>query len=65
MPSKREQRTEETVPINPLRAALLPQGDGTFQAAIESEEPQEKSKEQRRRDEIEMGLDLINSLFGN
>ena len=64
-PSKREQRTEETVPINPLRAALLPQGDGTSQAAIELEEPQEKSKEQRRRDEIEMGLDLINSLFGN
>lgn len=64
-PSKREQRTEETVPIDPLPAALLPQGDGTPQAAIESEEPQQKSKEQRRRDEIEMGLDLINSLFGN
>jgi hypothetical protein len=32
---------------------------------FESEEPQEKSKKQRRRDEIEMGLDLINSLFGN
>jgi hypothetical protein len=64
-PSKREQRTEETAPIDPLPAALLPQGDGTSQAAIESEEPQEKSKKQRRRDEIEMGLDLINSLFGN
>jgi hypothetical protein len=33
-PSKREQRTEETAPIDPLPAALLPQGDGTSQAAI-------------------------------
>ena len=63
-PSKREQRTQETAPDDSLPAALLPQGD-TPQAAIELEEPQEKSKEQRRRDEIEMGLDLINSFFGN
>ena len=42
---------------------LVPQAEGG--TTVESEAPQKKSKEERRRDDIEMGLDLLNSFFGN
>ena len=64
-PSKREQRTQETDPSQQLSTELVPQAEGTGGTAAESEAPQKKSKQERRRDDIEMGLDLLNSFFGN
>jgi hypothetical protein len=44
--------------------------DGQTNAAPETqpavqEQPREKTKSEKRRDEIEMGLDLLNNVFGN
>jgi len=64
-PKKREQAPAATDPTNQLPAALAPRTEGTAAAAAEPEEPQKTSKEERRRDEIELGLDLLNSFFGN
>jgi len=55
----------ETDPTQPLSTELVPQAEGTGGTAAESEAPQKKSKEERRRDDIEMGLDLLDSFFGN
>jgi hypothetical protein len=53
----------EADPSQQLSTELVPQAEGG--TTVESEAPQKKSKEERRRDDIEMGLDLLNSFFGN
>ncbi|MDG1241278.1 MAG: hypothetical protein P8P52_01825 [Opitutae bacterium] len=63
-PKKREHASEETDPTNQLSTKLAPQSEGAIEAS-EAEGLQNKSKEERRRDDIEMGLDLLNSFFGN
>ncbi|KRP36900.1 MAG: hypothetical protein ABS34_05335 [Opitutaceae bacterium BACL24 MAG-120322-bin51] len=63
--NKRKSVPAETDPTQQLSTELVPQVEGTAEAAAEPAEPQKKSKEERRRDEIEMGLDLLNSFFGN
>ncbi len=63
--NKRESVPAETDPSQQLSTELVPQADGTGGTAAEPEAPQKKSKQERRRDDIETGLDLINSFFGN
>ncbi len=64
-PKKRKGAPVPVDPTNQLPAELAPQSEGTTEAPTEPEEPKKKSKEERRRDDIEMGLDLLDSLFGN
>jgi len=63
--NKRESVPAEADPSQQLSTELVPQAEGTGGTTAESEAPQKKSKEERRRDDIEMGLDLLNSFFGN
>jgi hypothetical protein len=63
--NKRKSVPAEADPSQPLSTELVPQAEGTGGTAAESEAPQKKSKQERRRDDIEMGLDLLNSFFGN
>lgn len=58
---KKESEPAEVDPTQQLPTELVPQSEGSG----ESEEPKKKSKEEKRRDDIEMGLDLLDSFFGN
>jgi len=63
--TKRNSVPAETDSTQQLSTELMPQAEGTGGRAVEPEASQRKSKEERRRDDIEMGLDLLNSFFGN
>jgi hypothetical protein len=62
---KGNQSTEEIDSTNRLPAELAPQTEGTNEASAEPGESKNKSKEERRRNDVEMGLDLLNSFFGD
>jgi hypothetical protein len=62
---KGNQSTEEIDSTNRLPAELAPQTEGTSEASAEPGESKNKSKEERRRNDVEMGLDLLNSFFGD
>ena len=64
-PKKRKEAPVEVDPTNQLPTELAPQSEGGGEALVDPEEPKKKSKDERRRDDIEQGLDLLNSLFGN
>ena len=50
---------------NKLPAELAPPLEGTPEQQPEAPKTKKQTKEERRRDDVEMGLDILNSLLGN
>ena len=65
-PKERGAVVEGADPAQQLPTELVPQADGTAEvSAADPEKPKKKSKDEKRREDIEMGLDLLNSFLGN
>lgn len=66
--SNRREETPTTEAIHQSSTPFVPESDGAIESSTRSEalqEPNQRSKQERRRDDIEMGLELLNSWLGD